>query len=281
MPAASDPVAEIVRKGAPDRYLAALYAPEGLRPDLLALAAFDVEVSRIRDLVSQALPGEIRLQWWREVVSGERDGEAAANPVAAALLRATARHRLPRPALGAYLDARLFDLYDDPMPDRATLEGYCGEIDAALIQLAVLVVDPAQAPASAEAAGHGGCALGIARILRRLAQTRARGQCFVPGDVLAAVGLDRDAFLAGREAERMGAAVEAMVALGREHLAAFRSHAGPLPATVRPAFLPVATVPAQLSAIDREAWRAPPLDLSAIRRNWVILRHAMRGWRRL
>ena len=36
------------------------------------------------------MPCEIRLQWWREVLEGERTGEAAANPVAASLLKTLA-----------------------------------------------------------------------------------------------------------------------------------------------------------------------------------------------
>ena len=44
------------------------------------------------------------------------------------------------------LDARIFDLYDDPMPSTQRLEGYCGETASALIQLAAMVLDPQQAP---------------------------------------------------------------------------------------------------------------------------------------
>ena len=47
-----------------------------------------------------------------------------------------------------YLEARIFDLYDDPMPGRAELEGYCGETASALIQLAALILDAGAAPAA-------------------------------------------------------------------------------------------------------------------------------------
>ena len=40
----------------------------------------------MREPAREPLPGEIRLQWWREVLGGERPGEAGAHPVAAALL---------------------------------------------------------------------------------------------------------------------------------------------------------------------------------------------------
>jgi len=78
--------AALVRKADRDRYLATLFAPADRRGALFALYAFDIEMSRIRDLARESMPGEIRLQWWREVLEGARTGEAAANPVAASLL---------------------------------------------------------------------------------------------------------------------------------------------------------------------------------------------------
>ena len=42
--------------------------------------------SRVREAVREPLAGEIRLQWWSDVLAGEGRGEVAANPVAAALL---------------------------------------------------------------------------------------------------------------------------------------------------------------------------------------------------
>ena len=57
----------------PYRALAALYAPEDKRAGLMALAAFNAEVAGVRDRISQALPGEIRLQWWRDTIASGDD----------------------------------------------------------------------------------------------------------------------------------------------------------------------------------------------------------------
>ena len=82
----------LVREADHDRYLATLFAPAEHRDALYALYAFNVEIARVRDLVRQPMPGEIRLQWWREALEGERDSEAAAHPVAAALREVLARY---------------------------------------------------------------------------------------------------------------------------------------------------------------------------------------------
>ncbi|MBA5828080.1 squalene/phytoene synthase family protein, partial [Escherichia coli] len=71
---------------------------------------------------------EIRLQWWRDVLTGGGEGsrgEAEANPVAAELLRAITHHNLPIEAFVRLIDAHVFDVYEDPMPDMAALEAHC------------------------------------------------------------------------------------------------------------------------------------------------------------
>ena len=274
MASTPDHLTQIVRSGDPERWLSVLYAPEDRRAALLSLYAFNVEVARIRDAVREPLPGEIRLQWWRDAIAAPA-GAMTGNPVADSLRATIAACDLPLAAFDNMLEARIFDLYDDPMPDRTTLEGYCGETAGALIQFAALVLDREAAMAHAALAGHAGCAQAIAGLLRLLPVHRARGQCYVPADILAAAGIDRDTFLAGGPGSDR--AVSAMAALGREHVSAFERGAGALPASLRPAYLPAAFAGAHLSRIE-----AAPLDggrpLSALRRHWIALRKASRGW---
>ncbi|TIL84863.1 MAG: phytoene/squalene synthase family protein, partial [Mesorhizobium sp.] len=127
---------ETVRAADHDRYVCALYAPEDKRDALFSLYAFNAEISGIRDRIRDALPGEVRLQWWRDVIAAEDAGVGTGHPVADALKATISAHHLPKPAFENMLEARIFDLYDDPMPSRTDLEGYCGETAAALIQLA-------------------------------------------------------------------------------------------------------------------------------------------------
>src|ERR1700730_7483129 len=107
--------AELVRTADRDRFLSALFAPAEHRAALQRLYAFNVEVARVREVAREPLPGEIRLQWWSEVLGGERAEEARANPVASALLAVMQRYGLAASTLTALVDARRFDLYDEPM----------------------------------------------------------------------------------------------------------------------------------------------------------------------
>lgn len=275
----ADPIADAVRAADRDRYLAALYAPADRRADLMALYAFNAEIAGIRDRIREALPGEIRLQWWRDVIASA-DRSAGGHPIAAALMRVIEAHDLPPAAFDAYLEARIFDLYDDPMPTRTDLEGYCGETAAALIQLSALVLDPAAAAGTANLAGHAGCAQAIAGSLRLLPIHRRRGQCFLPRDMLAAVGTTPEAFVSGGDEAAAARAVSAMAALGSEHLTAFLSGADSLPASLRPAFLPVALAAAYLAAVVEApvAALSRTAEISALRRHWLLLRGASGRW---
>lgn len=222
-----------------DRYLACLLSPEDKRGALAALYAFNAEIARVRDVVREPLPGEIRLQWWRDLLEGGAAGDTGGNPLAAGLIETIERYHLPRQTLVAMTEARIFDLYDDAMPDRNALEGYSGETASALIQLAGLILSPETATRSADAAGHAGVAQSIAGLLMLLPIHNRRRQIYVPLDILSATGLDRDSFLVGEDETRISAAIEAFAGLGLEHLEKAR-RAGPISATLFPAFLPVA-----------------------------------------
>ncbi|MBX9467230.1 MAG: phytoene/squalene synthase family protein [Rhizobium sp.] len=221
-----------------DRYLAALLTPADRRAAIVALYAYNAELARVRDLVREPLPGEVRLQYWRDLLEDAAHGETAANPVAAELLRAVQVWRLPVAPLVAMADARIFDLYDDPMETTGMFEGYAGETAAALIQLACLVLDPEAAERAADVVGHAGVALAVAGAILLMPIHKARGQVYMPTQILASAGLDRETFLAAGGDDRLNAAIQAFAGFGLDHLRKARA-AGQLPKGLLPAFLPV------------------------------------------
>jgi len=233
-----------------DRYLACLLSPENKRGALAALYAFNAELARVRDVVREPLPGEIRLQWWRDLLEGQAAGDTGGNPVAAALIETVDAYRLPRQTLIDMIDARIFDLYDDPISDRNALEGYAGETASALIQLASLVLSPQDAARATEQAGHAGVAQAISGLLLLLPTHRRRGQVYIPLEILSATGLDRTSFLDGNDRPRLSAAIEAFAGLGLDHLAKSRN-AGAVPPAVFPAYLPVSSTAPILKRASR------------------------------
>lgn len=277
MAEATDHLTQIVRSGDPERYLSVLYAPEDRRTALLSLYAFNIEVARVRDAVREPMPGEIRLQWWREAI--EADDERNEHPTAAALTGAIRRFGFSRQSLLTLLEARVFDLYHDPMPDRATLEGYCGETASSLLLILALAAGGEAGAALADACGHAGVAQSLAGLAMRSGSLRAAGKCYLPADLLAATGLTAETWLREPWDERHARAVSAFVALAREHRDRAVAAIGALEPGLRPVFLPLAPVPAYLAATldagPQLLQRMP--DISPLRRQWLFARAAW-GW---
>lgn len=265
---------ELVREGDPDRYFATLFAPAAFRPHLFALSAFSLTVARVREAAGNPMAGEIRLQWWRDALQGEARGDVRANPVAAALEDAIVARRLGRQPFVDLIDARVFDLYDDPMPRVNDLEGYCGETAAALIRLSALVLADGAEPGGAAAAGHAGVAYGITGLLRALPWHARQGQVYLPGDLLRQNGVTREDIVSGRGGPGLVRACAELRALARRHLAAYEAARVTIAPAARPAFLPAALVEPSLAAMERPGY--DPLNTSVEIARW---RKIWRLWR--
>jgi phytoene synthase len=273
MTADADYCAQLVREADKDRFLAALFAPAAPRSALFALYAFNAEITRARDVAREPMPGEIRLQWWREVVEGERAEEAMAHPVAAALMQTVAQYGLPAAVLSDLIDAHGFDLYDDPMPSRAHADAYAMKTSSALFQLAAKILDAKAAVDNL--AQHAGIAYGFAEQLRLFSRHAARRQLFIPLDILQRYGAAPEDIFAGKATPELRAALAEMRLHIRGHLAAANDLLGTAPAAVLPAFLPVALVRPLLRRMEARSY--DPFGVSDVpqwRRQWTLWRAA-------
>ena len=277
--AAYDLVEAHVRRLDKDRWLAGLYAPEEQRRHLYALYAFSAEIGRIRDLVSDPLPGEIRARWWIDTLTGERREEGAAHPIAAALLDTIDRFSLPVADFECLVEARVFDLYDEAMPDLAALEDYCRDTSATLIRLAARVLADGRDLGVDEVAAHAGVAYGLTTTMRALPHHTARGQVFLPLDVLSRHGLSRGDVLVGKCGPGLLAALAELRGRAREELEATRRLIRTIPPEVAPAFLPVSLVDLCLGHMERRGFDPYriPVERPQWRRQWRLWRAARRA----
>ncbi|MEM9737320.1 MAG: squalene/phytoene synthase family protein, partial [Pseudomonadota bacterium] len=90
----SEACAAIAERLDPDLHRAAMFAPPGLRPRLMVLIAFDVELSRA-GRASEKMIAAMRLQWWRDVVAEAFAGESRAHEVAGPLAALIQECNLP------------------------------------------------------------------------------------------------------------------------------------------------------------------------------------------
>ncbi len=262
--------AELVRATDRDRFIASLFAPAEHRGAIYALYAFNSEIARVREMAREALPGEIRLQWWSDVINRGRDEEARANPVAAALLTTIERYRLTSAKLVGLIEAHRFDLYDDPIATVAELETYASETSSALFALAAQILAGANAEAVTAPAG---IAFAIAGLLRAFPLHAARGQLYVPMELLDRHQVRPHDIFAGRSSAGLQAAFAELRDLGRRHLDAAHQRMAALPPLAVPALLPVALVRPALRRLEGGD-PFSPAEIAPWRRQWLIWRAA-------
>jgi 15-cis-phytoene synthase len=262
--------AELVRGADRDRYLATLFAPAACRGALQALYAFNIEIRRVRDVAREPLPGEIRLQWWTDVLSGERREEAGANPIAAALRATIEQHGLAAGRLLDLIEAHRFDLYDEPMASVADLEHYAKQTSAALFALAAQILG-GEGEAVEAAAAPAGIADTVAQVIASFSLHATRGQLYLPSEILDRHEVTPHQIFAGQASAGLKDALGEMRDLARQKLAAAGEHIAALPGQALPAFLPLAPLRAALDRFKRGDAFAPA-ELSAWRRQWLIWR---------
>jgi 15-cis-phytoene synthase len=247
---ASSFCAELVRSHDFVRYASSLFVSAPQRRALLALYAFNVEVSRVRTQVSQPLPGEMRLQWWTDMLAGMEHGGVEGNPVAAELLLAIQTWRLPVGRLSRLIEEHQFDLYNDPMPTMAALEGYINDTSSALFSLASAVFGQSSGGIE-HLARHAGLAQGMVQVMISLPLDASRRQLFVPQQVLENQGCGIEDVFAGKQTPNLRAAFDQLLSEARAHLTTAFDLMATVPPEVRSVFLPLAQVRRDLTRLSR------------------------------
>jgi len=123
-----------------DRFLVTLFAPATTREDLFALYAFNHEVAKIREAVSEPMLGEIRLQWWREAIDGIYADQPRNHEVVLPLHTAVKRTNIAKEDFIKIIDARAADIYDENPKTLDEFETYLGETSGNLTRIAAQII---------------------------------------------------------------------------------------------------------------------------------------------
>jgi NADH dehydrogenase [ubiquinone] 1 alpha subcomplex assembly factor 6 len=231
------PVAALVRRHDRDRYQTALFAPAARREALFALYAFNYEIARVRESVTQPMLGQIRLQWWREnIAAAFEGGPIRHHPVAEALTTVIRGLRLSRGHFDRLIDGRETDLADEPPATLAALEDYAEATSARLVYLALEVLGVHDPPAS-DAGLHVGIAYSLAGLLRAMP---FRSRQIIPTDIRTPNGVTELAAAASR------------------HLQAARPRRNRIPRSALPALLPAVIARRSLARLEQA--RYDPFD---------------------
>jgi phytoene synthase len=228
----------------PDRWLSALFAPDARRPALFALYAFNSEIARARESVSQPMIGQIRLQWWREAWDGIRAGTPRQHPVVLALYDHC--RDLDLDTVLALIDARERDMEGQPFADLPALKAYAEATSVPLMKLAVQCLGATADEAMLRAAGT---AYALTGILRAMPHLLARQRVMLPADLLAAQGLTPEATYQTECGPALRPAMMAVAGEAADLLQA--AHRYKIARAALPAVLPAALVGRYLRALEQ------------------------------
>jgi len=270
--------ADQARRGDNDRYLTALHAPAARREALFALYAFNIEVAKTRETVSEPMIGQIRLQWWREAIDEVYEGTVRDHAVLRPLAAAIEQHVLSRRHFDALIDAREFDLTEEPPVTLEALIDYTRDTSSALIHLALEALGVREGAAH-DAARPVGIAWGLTGLLRAAAfHARAKRQ-YLPDALMRSAGVDRADLLELRGGSALAAVAQEVAEEARRQLSAGRGHRREIPRTAVPALLPAVLADMYLKSLARQGHDvfAKPIEVSQMRRQFRLLRSAVLG----
>ena len=239
-----------VRRLDHDRFLCALFAPEAEREDLFALYAFNQEVARIREAVSEPLIGQIRLQWWRDAMDAIYAGDAPRHHVALGLAEAVRRHDLTRAHFDRLIDARSGDLDDHAPPDTAALVTYAEETSATLTALSLEILGQRDG-AAGEVGRNVGIAWALTGLLRSVPFHAGARRLYLPASLTREMSLDVAELFRRRSSPALAAVVCEIAQEARRYLSEARRLAPAVPRRALPALLPATLADGYLKRLSR------------------------------
>lgn len=273
----ADEILELVKTHDKDRYLASLLIPDEHRDAVLALYAFNVEIARVRNIVSEPMIGEIRLQWWRDVLKSEDENAGQGHPVATALLDTIATYNLDVGSFDKMIAARASDLYDDLFNDWVQFEGYAGESTSLLFNEAAKIMGEQPGRELADAAGYAGVVWRLVEVIRSFAFDSANTKIYVPKYELDRFNVTADAIYKGRVDQGFGDLWRAVLVHIRERYDEFRQSAAGLSAGGKLVFRHMTLVEPYLKRAEKLDYNPfqSPLEISQLQSQWRFWRYSL------
>ena len=165
-----------------DRFFLSMFVRAEHRDAVWALMAFNYEIAKTREVVSDSNLGHIRLQWWRDAITKIYEGgNFPAHEVVTPLADAIKTYDLPQESFEKLTYAREFDLEDVLPGNLEGLMNYADFTSTPLMKLIVKVMgdDPEVEPVQPIAVNYV-----LAGILRAVPFHASQDRCYLPEDLM-------------------------------------------------------------------------------------------------
>ncbi|KAL9974858.1 hypothetical protein ACROYT_G011954 [Oculina patagonica] len=261
-----------------ENYLCVLLLPKSSRASVFAVRAFNVELARIQDVVSEQTIGRMRLQFWRDSLENTFQGNPPQQPVALELAEAITKHKLNKGWFTRLIDARERSLDNRPHETTNALEEH-GENTVSSVFYLILECLGVKDVQADHAASHLGKAIGVVTLLRSTPFHGSKGKVYIPNNVMIKHGVSHEDIIRGRTTQPVKDVTYDLASLAHSHLSMAQSLMSKAPKAASRAFLPMVSCEAYLTKIQRADFNI--FDPTLRERNHVLpfllLKHAWTG----
>lgn len=239
-----------VRRFDRERYFSSLFAGEKGSRALQALYAFNLEIAKTRETVSEPMLGQIRLQWWREAIDGIYAGTPRNHAVVMALAHTIETHGLERIRFDRLIDGREFDLEDRQPHTLDELIAYTRKTSGELTCLALECLG-AEGPEWEIVGRNAGIAWALMGILLAIPFHAGQSRCFLPKTLTEEQGVVPSALYAGRPPPALNDIVAGLAHVAGRHHSSVMDLGPDLDRSALPAFSHLAVTAATMKRLKK------------------------------
>lgn len=241
---------DLVRNLDYENYLCVLLLPKRFRTSVFAVRAFNVELARVQDSVSDPNIGRMRLQFWRDSLDDIYKDHPPQQPVALELAQAVSKHKLMKRWFSRLIDARESNLSNRPYQTTEALEEHSEKAVSSVLYLILecLGIKDVQAD---HAASHLGKAIGLVTLLRATPFHGSRGKVYLPNDIMMKHSVSHEDIIRGKTAQSVKDVAYDLASSAHIHLTTAKPLIAKLPKSASRAFLPMVPCQAYLSKIQQ------------------------------
>jgi NADH dehydrogenase [ubiquinone] 1 alpha subcomplex assembly factor 6 len=262
------------------RYLTSLYAPRNNHESLVSLAMLNIELSRIRESVSEPMIGEVRLAWWRESVADLYLDKVRKHEVLQALVDSGVIAVVPQALLDSMIEARIDEIYDTQPATVDMLDDFIGRTAGQLQQaMCYILCDGAPSAATLAAAHHVGRAWGLVGIVRAVGFHAQQQRRYIPDAALQAAGIDPDAMVQQPITSTLAPALKSVIEHAQAALRAARQQRSLVDRRGIPALMLARLTDdyaARLAMVGYDPLRFPELG-GDLKRQWLLFATTLTG----
>ncbi|EIW80953.1 hypothetical protein CONPUDRAFT_123770 [Coniophora puteana RWD-64-598 SS2] len=271
---------EYVQKHDYEGYLTSKFYPRHRQSGYYALRAFYIELASVQESVSNAVLGQMRMQFWRDAVKDSANGKPPRHPVALALHDNITSLKSAPYHLKRIIDARDNELQN---PTHLTMDSLTSHAESTASTLLYLLLSQFSLTSHdlSHAASHVGIASSLATLLRALPFHISKGQMVIPAEITAKHGVSQEeVFRTRKSSPKLEDAVFEFATIANDHLLTaremFKETGGKVPAEAMPIFLtavPAASYLKRLEVANFDAFH-PSLKV----RDWKLPWHVWRSY---